>query len=342
MKTAGGGLCVRLLIFNIWQLCHGSTPTVCHSYDIARSLTEEKEAAQTKTYLTVTATPACFPSSHRHKRVCRAIGSLLSDFRQLPVPASPDWGSWLGQAGGGGQKSQLRQGLLGYTSDSSVHVCPPWPWQPRQSYLAALGQPVCPPQHSPARPTLQHRPRIDDSCASYSSFSLLARLSTSPKDAVGTSQLRRGRFCQDKQTCHSVSRASWGEGGRLALVSGHLPTGQALDLPWKQRLTQLHARPQPLSKTADSSLPILRPFFDRHLVFIIQKRQQKILEIFFQEQSIKGVCLSVVVFQKEPVITLCTTSYVQYIVINTQTTPPWILTRKALLYQLYRPLTFAY
>ena len=47
------------------------------------------------------------------------------------------------------------------------------------------------------------------------------------------------------------------EGGRLGLVSGHLPTGQALDLPWKQRLTQLHARPRPLSKTADSSLPIL-------------------------------------------------------------------------------------
>ena len=64
----------------------------------------------------------------------------------------------------------------------------------------------------------------------------------------GPSQLRRGRFRQDKQTCHSLSRATSVE-GRLALVTGHLPTtGQALDLPWKQqRLTQLHARPPPLS-----------------------------------------------------------------------------------------------
>ena len=69
-----------------------------------------------------------------------------------------------------------------------------------------------------------------------------------PKMQWAPSQLRRGRFRQAKQTCHSVSRATSVEGWRLALVTGHLPTGQALDLPWKQqRLTQLHARPPPLS-----------------------------------------------------------------------------------------------
>ena len=203
--------------------------------------------------------------------------------RQLPRLG---WWWWPG--------SQLRQGLLGYTSDSSVHVCPPWPWQPKQSYLAALGQPVCPPQHSPARPTLQHRPRIDDSCASYSFFSL-ARLSTS-EDAMGTSQLRRGRFRQYKQTCHNVSRATSAAERRLALVSGHLPTGQALDLPWK-RLTQLHARPPPLSKTADSSLPILQPYLDGHLVFLMQKHTD-VFEMF----SINSFRSS---SKKEPFITQC-------------------------------------
>ena len=86
---------------------------------------------------------------------------------------------------------------------------------------------------------------------------------------MGTSQLRRGRFRQYKQTCHNVSRVTSAAERRLALVSGHLPTGQALDLPWK-RLTQLHARPPPLSKTADSSLPILQPYLDGHLVFLMQ------------------------------------------------------------------------
>ena len=61
-------------------------------------------------------------------------------------------------------------------------------------------------------------------------------------------------------------------GWHLSLVT-RLLTGQALDLPWKQqRLTQLHARPPPLSKTADSSLPILQPYFDPHLLLLSMQK----------------------------------------------------------------------
>ena len=221
-------------------------------------------------------------------------------------------------------------------------MCPPWPWQPRQSYLAALGQPVCPPQHSPARPTLQHRPRIDDSCPSYSSFSLLARLSTSPKDAVGTSQLRRERFRQDKQACHSVSRATWGEGGR--------EVGTCLWSPayWPSIRLALeaaaHAAPRAAAATFQDSR-LFPPYFMTILWsssgFENAKAQKGSFWNILHQQSIKGFCFSSG-FQQRAGHNLMYYP-LQNIVINTQTGLPRILTRKALLYQLwYRPLTFAY
>ena len=146
-------------------------------------------------------------------------------------------------------------------------MCPPWPWSLGSLIWRLSGNRFV--RHNTARPTLQHRPRprIDDSCASTSSFS---HHSFPHPDATGTSQLRGGRFCQDKQTVSQCVKGNFSRGektGLAALGSGHLPTGQALDLPWKQQLTQLHARPPPLSRPRQS---ILTSLFYNHDLMVIR------------------------------------------------------------------------
>ena len=68
IKALSGNLSAGILfIFSIWQLWHWST--VGSSYNIRGVWQKKGKLPQQKTYPIVTATPTCFPNSHRHKRV---------------------------------------------------------------------------------------------------------------------------------------------------------------------------------------------------------------------------------------------------------------------------------